>query len=48
MVSVVRPGRTNKEISKFNNIPVSTVKKHKKGYTDFIDVGDCPEDYDIT
>ena len=47
-ISKVRARRSNKEISKFNNIPMSTVKKHKKDYTDFIDTGNSPEDYDIT
>ena len=27
---------------------MSTVKKHKKDYTDLIDAGNSPEDYDIT
>ena len=43
-----RAGKSNREISEFNNIPMSTVKKHKKDYTDFIDVSNSPEDYDIT
>ena len=34
--------------SKFNNIPMSMVKKQKKVYMDFIDAGNSPEDYDIT
>ena len=37
MVSGVRVVRTNEEIREFNNIPMSTVKKHMKEYTDFID-----------
>ena len=41
-----RAGRSNKEISEFNNIPMSTVKKHTN--TDFIDAGNSPEDCDIT
>ena len=48
IVSGVRAGRTAKEISEFNNIPISTVNKFKKHYTDFIDEGNSPEDYDIT
>ena len=48
IVSGVCAGRSNKEISEFNNIPMSTVKKHKKEYMDFIDAGNSPEDYDIT
>ena len=43
----VHAGRSNKEISEFNNIPMSKGKKQKKDYTDFIDEGDSPEDYDI-
>ena len=35
----LRAGRSNKEISEFNNIPMSKVKKNKKDYMDFIDVG---------
>ena len=48
IVTGVRVGRSNKEISKFNNFPMSTVKKHKKDVMDFIDTGNSPEDYDIT
>ena len=48
IVSGVHAGRTTKEISKFNNIPISTVKKFKKDYKDFIDAGNIPEDYDST
>ena len=48
IVSGVRAGRSNKEISEFNNIPMSTMKKHKKDYMNFIDTGNSYEDYDIT
>ena len=47
IVSGVQAGRNNKEISEFNNIPMSMMKKHKKDYMDFIDAGNSPEDYDI-
>ena len=40
--------RSDKEISKFNNIPMSMVKKHNKDYMDFINAGNSPEVYDIT
>ena len=45
IVSEVCEGRTNKEISEFNKIPMSMVKKD---FTNFIDLGKCLEDYDIT
>ena len=48
IVSGVHAGKTNKEISDFNNIPMSVVKKHMKDYNDFINVGNSPEAYDIT
>ena len=48
IVSGVRARRSNKEISEFNNIPMSAIKKHKKDDMDFIDVGSSPEHYDIT
>ena len=48
IVSGVRVGRPNKEISEFKNIPMSRMKKHKKDNTDFINAGNSHEDYDIT
>ena len=43
-VSVVCARRSNKEISEFNNITMSTVKKD---YLDFVKAGNSPKDYDI-
>ena len=48
IVSGVSVRKMNKEISDFNNIPMSTVKKHKKDYNNFVNPGNSPEAYDIT
>ena len=48
LVSRVFAGKMNREISDFNNIPMSTVKKHKKDYNNFINMGNSPETYDLT
>ena len=48
IVSRVHAGKMNKDISDFNNIPMSTVKKHKKDYNYLINMGNSPEAYDIT
>lgn len=47
IVSGVRAGKTNREISEFNNIAISTVKDVAKAYRIFIEEGGKDEDYDI-
>ena len=48
MVCGFRAGKTNIEISKFNNIPHGTVRNFRMVWNKFLEDGGREEDYDVT